>query len=221
MRLRFLVDGFNVYHGLKAAADDQCAEDATPLNQQGTRWFDLRQYCESFVADVCPSGSSIERIQYFSAFARHMQARHPDVVARHHSYIECLQDQGIEVMMGQFKELKGRTCPKCGAPISRHEEKETDVAMAANLMAAFAKNECDAAVLVTGDTDMVPVVKVARGVFPHKKIGFLFPYRRSNEELVKLADFHKRTKRKACFASQLPDPFVKADGSKVLKPASW
>ncbi len=221
MRVRFLIDGFNVYHGLRTAAWDRSMQLGGPGSHAGTKWFDLPRYCRDYVRTVLPHGAQLERILYFSALATHLQASEPDVVARHHTYLDCLRDQDVEVILGRFKETTGRTCPTCGGAIVRHEEKETDVAIAAQLMAAFAEDRCDTAVLVTGDTDMTPVVKAARATFPTKKIGFLFPHGRSHSELQKLADSSARTTQRMCLSLQMADPFVKRDGSVITKPPSW
>ena len=125
------------------------------------------------------------------------------------------------VTIDRFKAVTGRTCAVCGAPAVRHEEKETDVAIAASMMAAFATDTCDMAVLVSGDTDMAPAIRAARRAFPEKRIGILFPYGRSHDELRRLADVHRRTSLKQCFAFQLPDPFVTADGRIIPKPTAW
>lgn len=221
MRVRFLIDGFNVYHGLKTAAWDRSLQLGGPGSHVGTKWFDVRRYCRDFVSTVLPSGAQLERVLYFSALATHLQASEPDVVARHQTYLDCLRDQGVEIILGRFKEITNRTCSTCGAAIVRHEEKETDVAIAAQLMAAFAEDLCDTVVLVTGDTDMTPVVKAARVTFPSKRIGFLFPYGRSHAELQKLADYSARTTQRMCFSLQMPNPYIKRDGSEVTKPSSW
>ena len=121
MRVRFLVDGFNVYHGLKQAARDRCKQLQLPQNSSGTKWLDLPRYCRDFVSNECPKGFFVEKIQYFSAYATHLQASQPDVRARHQAYVECLEDQGVDVIMGRFKEITGRTCERCSAPIVRQE----------------------------------------------------------------------------------------------------
>lgn len=221
MRVRFFVDGFNLYHGLRQATRERSRQRDHGLSTQGAKWFDLQRYCRDFVKNVLPSGSALQGVEYFTAYATHLQPSQPDVVSRHMRYVECLEDLGVVVTIGRFKAVTGRTCTVCGAPIVRHEEKETDVAIAASMMAAFATDTCDMAVLVTGDTDMVPAIKAARRAFPEKRIGFLFPYGRTHDELRRLADFHRRTSLKQCFAYQLPDPFVAADGRIIAKPAEW
>lgn len=74
---------------------------------------------------------------------------------RHQKYIEALQDTGVDPYFGRFRRAvrQGR---------ERFEEKETDVAIGVHLMAGFALDLCDMAVIVSGDTDLVPAFRVAR-----------------------------------------------------------
>jgi hypothetical protein len=55
---------------------------------------------------------------------------------------------------------------------------------------------------------------------PEKRIGFLFPYKRKNKELAKLATGYKISKEKYS-KHQFSNPFILTDGSSRTKPASW
>lgn len=66
------------------------------------------------------------------------------------------------------------------------KNKETDVAIAAHLIEQLADDTCDAAVLVTGDTDQAAGVRVAKRMFPQKEIFILYPVGRKNDDLEKL-----------------------------------
>lgn len=79
----------------------------------------------------------------------------------------------------------------------------------------------DAVVLVTGDTDLVPAIEIARATFPDKSIGVLFPYKRHNHELKLLADVSMKCRPGLYTACQLPDEVLSPDGQKIRKPASW
>lgn len=117
MRVRFLIDGFNVYHSLKDAAAHQDAERGS-RGFRGARWFNVRRLC-----------------------------------------LDALKDTGVEVHLGQFR--------RAGRPgLERFEEKETDVAICAHLMAGFALDLCDMTVIVSGDTDLAPALRVARETVP-------------------------------------------------------
>lgn len=213
MRIRFLVDGFNVYHSLKDAArlNDERRGTSGCL---GTRWFDLQRLAHEFIRTRLDGQAAVEKIQYFSAYAHHLQASSPDRIVRHQTYIACLLEFGIEPELGRFKPA-GRRGNR------RFEEKETDVAIGVHMMAAFATNACDMAVLVSGDTDLSPAIRVARATFPDKRIGVIFPFKRHQTELERLADVSMKVSSGMCFQFQLPDPVVTADGAVLRKPSSW
>jgi uncharacterized LabA/DUF88 family protein len=105
--------------------------------------------------------------------------------------------------------------------VRRWEEKETDVAIGARLLELICKDMCDTAVLVTGDTDLVPAIRAARRLDPAKDIVALQPYRRVNRELSRCAD-RALTIRVASYARhQLPLAAPESDGSLVSRPTEW
>lgn len=101
------------------------------------------------------------------------------------------------------------------------KSKETDVAIAAKLLELFFLDKCDTAVLVTGDTDIVPAVKTAQRIFSNKSIAFLLSYKRHNKELAKLASQHFEIKKETYPRHQFPDPFITPRGKSITKPATW
>lgn len=210
-RVRFLVDGFNLYHSLKDAGEERDSELGT-TGCLGTRWLDISKLCKSLSSGHLRK-HKVEKIQYFSAYATHLQERKPQVIQRHERYIEALKSSGVEVVLGKFK--------KAGPPnYSRYEEKGTDVAIAAHMLVAFALDTCDTVVLVTGDTDLVPAIELAKTTFPNKRIGVLIPHNRHNEELKRAANWTVNIKRKNYFKNQFPDPVLSGKVS-ISKPATW
>jgi len=93
---------------------------------------------------------------------------------------------GIEPIMGRFKP-KDVDCPVCNAVFVKHEEKETDVAIATKLLEVLSLKQCETVVLVTGDTDLVPAIKIAKSLFPGNIVLFAFPFARKNKELANIA----------------------------------
>lgn len=169
-RVSFLVDGFNLYHSVRQAAK---------VLKTSTKWLDISRLCASYlplVRDVVGEKTELRSIYYFSALAKHLEAIDPDVTARHREFIRCLEDTGMLVVISRFK-AKDIKCPnpKCNNAFVRYEEKETDVAIASKLLEIFFVNECDTAVLVTGDTDLAPAFRTANRLFPKKHM--LFPIR--------------------------------------------
>jgi uncharacterized LabA/DUF88 family protein len=212
-RTTFLIDGFNLYHSVKNASID------LGLKGTGTRWLNIYALCSSYLHAI-GNNAQIADVYYFSALAKHIEAFKPDVVARHLTFIECLKATGVSAELARFKK-KNILCPHCNQNIKRYEEKETDVAIAAKLLEVFHLDQCDTVVIVTGDTDIVPAVKTAQRLFPHKMIGFLLPYKRHNRELVKLTPLHFEIKKEAYTRHQFPDPFVTPKGKKIIKPTAW
>jgi uncharacterized LabA/DUF88 family protein len=160
----------------------------------------------------------LESIYYFSALATHLND--PGKIARHQVYITCLKATGIIPVLGRFK-YKEIICPYCHKKIARYEEKETDVAIAVKLCDILSEDKCEVSVMMTGDTDLAPVVRHAKVSFPDKTIIFAFPYRRENTELGKLASGSFKMSRRSYERHQLGNPFLLPDGSRVNKPPAW
>jgi len=206
-RTTFLVDGFNLYHSIKDLQRDFGIR---------TKWLNIRDLCVSLLP-LIDKHAGLQNIYYFSAYATHLND--PEVLTRHQNYVSCLEDTGIIAIISRFK-AKTIRCPSCGTIIIRHEEKETDVAIAAKLLELFARNACENVVLVTGDTDLVPAVKCARQLFSGCQVFVAFPYGRKNKELAQLTHSFK-IGRARYMAHQFPDPFILKDGTHINKPNSW
>ena len=212
-RTSFLIDGFNLYHSVKTASRD------LGLNGGGTRWLDIRSMCQSYL-HLIDTTARLGEIYYFSALAKHLENRKPDVTLRHKTYIRCLEDCGVFVELHRFK--KNLTfCQKCTQTFNRREEKETDVAMATRMLEILFLDKCDTIVLVTGDTDVVPAVKTAQRIFPTNEIVFLMPYKRHNKELAILCSKHFDISSQNYTKHQFADPFINKKGKSIIKPSSW
>ena len=216
-RATFLIDGFNLYHS---------ARDAEKVLNSSTKWLDIKKLCSSYlpiVSGAVKEKTRIEKVYYFSAFAKHIEVYDPDVTTRHKDLIKCFEDTGVTVEISRFKEKKIRCHAQhgCRKEFVKHEEKETDVAIAAKLFEVFIADECDTAVLVTGDTDIAPAVTTANRLFPKKTILFAFPYKRKNKELSKLFPVSFKINIKQYAKNQFSDPYTLSDGTLINKPPSW
>jgi uncharacterized LabA/DUF88 family protein len=126
----------------------------------------------------------------------------------------------VSVTLSRFKQ-KDVLCPRCGNRFTRHEEKETDVAIAMQLMEIAARGECEVVVLVSGDTDLVPAIRAANRVSPSIIVGVAFPFLRHNAELRAVADFTFSIGQRDVQRAQFPPAVSLVDGKVVLKPAAW
>lgn len=213
IRTSFLIDGFNLYHSVKAAGHD------LGLGGSGTRWLDIRSMCQSYL-HLIDTTARLSEIYYFSALARHLENKKPDIIARHQTYIRCLADSGVNVELHRFKKSL-TVCHKCNQKFNRREEKETDVAMATRMLELLFLDRCDTIVLVTGDTDIVPAVKTAKNIFSNKEIIFMMPYKRHNKELATLVSRHFDISSSNYTKHQFADPYFTGKGKSIVKPAKW
>jgi len=95
---------------------------------------------------------------------------------RHTRYLDAISASGIVTHLGVFKPKDIRNhSPTCDVHLRRHEEKETDVAIASAIVEAAAARECSAIALVSGDTDLVPALQTARRIHSGLKRYCFFP----------------------------------------------
>jgi uncharacterized LabA/DUF88 family protein len=206
MRVVAFIDGFNLYH----AIDD--------LRKHHLKWVDLRQVCEVFSP---PPDMDLLEVYYFSAFATWRPASYK----RHRDYVAALQVYGVTPVLGRFKE-KDRRCFACGNAWTDHEEKETDVNLAVYLLDLAYRNAFDRALVVSGDSDLVPAVRMVRERFPEKDFRIIAPVGRGfSMDLLKVAGGKKsgRRLRESHLESALLSREVRgSDGRSIIsRPAEY
>jgi uncharacterized LabA/DUF88 family protein len=216
-RVGFIIDGFNLYHSL----DEVYRKDK---EKHSTKWLNLQSLCQSYIQAIgqeLGERVALERVDYFSALATHLTAKHPEKVIKHKDYIRCLEKTEVRVNLGRFKkkEIKYRN-HKCRVSIFTHEEKETDVALAVSAFELFHNDTIDVLAVVSGDSDLVPAVQAVKRNFPDKKVVAVFPSGRKSDDLEKNVDASIRISSKAYAKHQLPNPF-QLDNLQIAKPETW
>ena len=194
------IDGFNLYYGLKEGG----------LNR--FYWLDLRMLSLQLLR---PQQKLVE-VKYFTA-----RVSDPaDKRKRQSNYLEALQAHcGIQPFEGQFL-AKPVECFGCHRVWPDHEEKMTDVNIATQLLMDAWKDRFDLAIIVSGDSDLVPPIASIKEEFPHKNVLVAFPPDRVSRQLQQTtASFH--INEKAFRNCQLPDVVVKPDGTELHRPATW
>jgi len=196
-----LVDGFNFYHALDTNPTYHCY-----------KWLSLIKLSKCFIL----GNDHLEGVEYFTTLATWDPAK----VARHRLFIKANETEGVKVIYGQFKR-KQRKCPECLKLIRTFEEKQTDVNIALRLFELAVQDRYDKAIIISGDTDLIPAVKVVQKTFPAKKVGVLLPIGRASEDLKQQTDFHHKMKLQHLISSRFEDRIVLADGSTLDCPTSW
>jgi uncharacterized LabA/DUF88 family protein len=206
-KIAFLIDGFNLYHAL-----DYC--HATPQHDRYRRykWLNLRKLASLFVGPL----DTLSDVLYFTALATWM----PEKTERHRLFIRALETEGVTIIYGEFKR-KDKRCLVCRKRYSTFEEKQTDVNIAIQLLQLAIRDRYDRAVIVSGDTDLIPAIKAVRVSFPNKQIGIMIPIGGSSEDLKKHADFRFKMKEHHLVSSRFPDSIKLSSGATLDCPPNW
>ncbi len=105
---------------------------------------------------------------------------------RQHNYLEVLELRGnIEFYFGNYRD-KSYACSGCNRPNSISNEKQTDVNIAVQMLVDAYEDAFDVAVIMSGDSDLVPPIKEIKRLFPAKKIYACFPPKRRSKEIRKI-----------------------------------
>ena len=162
-RLGVYIDGFNLYHGLKAAAGRKFL------------WLDV----EALARTLSRPDQTLEFVKYFTADVRDAPASE----ARQDIYLRALETRSKTLIYrGRFQE-KNVTCRQCKKSWRTYEEKETDVAIAAALMEDAVTEQWDTALIISGDSDLCPAVRALQRLRPAKRLVAAFPPKRHSDEL--------------------------------------
>ncbi|MCB4757566.1 MAG: NYN domain-containing protein [Elusimicrobia bacterium] len=149
------IDGFNLYHAIN------------DLGKNHLKWLDLWGLSSRFATKP---DQFLTAVKYFSAFATWL----PGPYKRHRDYVDALKTNNVEFIEGGFKE-KTRYCKNCHAKWIGHEEKETDVNIAIHILNDAYLDLFDQALLFSADSDLVPVIKLVKQLFPQKFIYIVKP----------------------------------------------
>ncbi len=198
-RYSFYIDGFNVYYSLNN------------IKFCKYKWLNYRAYAESFLNP----NDSIADIFYFTTYVTWK----PDSWNRHKQYIKALRAEGVKEVLGRFTK-KRATCHICHGQYKTREEKQTDVNIALYAVADAVNDRYDRAVIISGDTDLLPVIEMIHKLAPDKEVGVVFPPRRFNNTLKASSDFSRNMGEAILKASQFPDKVV-VGGMTIERPATW
>lgn len=99
-----------------------------------------------------------------------------------------------------------------------YEEKKSDVNMALAIYRDAAKNKYEKAILITGDNDIAPAVKLVRGDYPQKEFMVLFPPGGKGHALKKICQIKQIIQEQQLRIAQLPNPVMVKDPQ---NPTQW
>lgn len=195
------IDGFNLYHGLMEA------------RMGGSRWLDLVGMSQSLLEP----NQRLVLVRYFTTRIRNR----PDKEERQNTYIDAVVSRGgLEIDFGFFLSKRGQ-CRQCGNQWSAYEEKKTDVNIAVRLLNDAFDDLFDTALLVSGDSDLVPAVESVKARYSTKRLIVAFPPRRFSNDLARAAHASLVIGDDKIRGNRLPDPVKTAEGIELRAPAGW
>jgi uncharacterized LabA/DUF88 family protein len=218
-RVVVFIDGFNLYHAIHdlrpptvlAKAD----WDSFRKWRQHLKWLNLKGLSQGFVGN---HHEELKEVLYFSAYATWM----PDQHKRHQAYVAALESHDVSVVMGRFKPRDKRCLATCKEAYVTHEEKETDVNVALHLTNYAWQNKYDHAIVISGDSDLVPAVECVSKIFPKKKVTIATPPNRGANELIQAARGNRlRIKVPDLLGNLLPDKLKGKAGKEITRPPNY
>ena len=205
-RTNVYVDGFNLYYG---------AVRKTPY-----KWLDIRRMCE-----LAFPQNGIHEVHYCTAIVKDAPWD-PQQSLRQLTFIRALRTTGVEIYRGSFishvKSLPLAKAPAKGskmADVVVTEEKGSDVALGALLVAHGYQGRYEAAIVVSNDSDLVLPIKIVREELG-LPVGIYNPHPTYSVELSKVASFKKQIRKGVLQAAQFPSTLTDANGT-ISKPSKW
>jgi uncharacterized LabA/DUF88 family protein len=164
----------------------------------------------------------IHRIRYFTALVT-PRPSDPQQRTRQEIYLRALMTiPNLSIHRGRFLASKVRMKLANGTgtvEVLKTEEKGSDVNLASYLLIDAYSSDCDVAVIVSNDSDLVfPIEHIKKHL--GKTIGILNPYSRASRELLPLASFYKPIRQKALAVCLFENELTDSIG-KFHKPESW
>ena len=198
------IDGLNLYYGA--------------LKNTLWKWLNLYEYFHRL-----RNGDSIQAIKYFTAKVKSSKDQQ--------AYLTAVSTTSVQVILGAFKNKKiacrVRNCTHAGSRAFPYpEEKRTDVNIGIHLINDGYKNSYDSAVIVTGDSDIIPALEMVKREFPTKRLICYVPDYFGKRGIG--ADLQKTVSSRCSILpnillkrSQFPSQVTDSQGRTITKPATW
>ena len=195
------IDGFNFYYGLKQY----------PWKKY--YWLDIVKLIESFLH----SNQELIAVKYFSARPTDVDKR-----KRQDAFFQANKENPkFKLILGKYlkKEIE---CFKCHNVIQTYEEKESDVRFATQIVADAFMHNCDAAIIISADSDMIPAIELAKEA--KVRVYIYSPPNQFSSNLATMGSgmpLQMRRYEKKFKSSLLPDKITLSNGYELSIPTKW
>ena len=195
------VDGFNLYYGMKEGGWNDVL------------WLNVKQLAISLLK----GDQRLLSTKYFTSRLRN----HPHKERKQTTYLDALATVSeLSIYYGHYQSHI-EECRRCGHTYPYANEKMTDVNIATELLIDSFNDRFDTALLITGDSDLVPPIKAIHSNFLNKRVLVGFPPNRFNLNVKNVARGSFMIGRKKLKDAQFPDQVAKHNGYILNKPGTW
>ena len=194
------IDGFNLYFGMMEAGFFHL------------KWLNL----VNLVSNLLKSNQELICVKYFTSRV----SNNPEKQKRQSLYLEALESVGVKLYFGNYQR-DTIECNRCGNIWPKFNEKMTDVNIATQILEDAYKDSYDMAMLISGDSDLVPPIRAVHASFVDKRVFVAFPPKRFNNSISLVAKGSLIIGRKKLLDSQFDNSIPKTDGYILTKPVEW
>ncbi len=141
--VKVYIDGFNFYHAVEKIGDSRL------------KWINYR----TLALTLLRPGEELIGTVFFTAIWRFNQAKQ----LRHMNFIAAQRHSGVEVIEGNFV-TPNKFCAGQNRYCPIREEKQTDVAIAVEIVKDVMSGNIQRVILITADSDQIPTAKFVASV---------------------------------------------------------
>jgi hypothetical protein len=206
--VKFYIDGFNFYRGLKEA------------KWKKYYWIDLVKLSQNLVRKY--KDFEVIEVNYFTAkpIFNQDQLKRQGILF---NVNKKLNPGLFNLHYGEYQKKNIKCLADCQKEFLVPTEKRTDVNIATQIMGDYFLKKCDVIALVTGDNDLIPPIKLIKEIDPQKEIFIFYPPFRDKSELFKYAN--KAVRLFDCtqlfIESKMDEKIDFQDGTSYTIPEKW
>lgn len=197
------VDGFNVYYSMQKS-------QGNVLHKY--KWLNLRKLLNKYVFSQT---EVLDEIYYFSALTNENDKR-----MRHLTYVNALRSENIKTVWGYLR-YDPTDCPSCKTTFMKPIEKQTDANIISQVMKMAILDEFDLALIVSADSDLVPMIKAVKHIKPTKEFRVVIPINQKAKELTQVCGDRRKIQDVHLADSQFPETVTLTDGMTISRPKEW
>lgn len=200
-RIIAYIDGFNLYFGMKEGG------------HKDIFWLNIQLLVQSFLRPY----QDLVCTKYFTSRVKN----DPLKVKRQNTYLEAIETlEDCHIYFGNYQSHI-EECRKCGHSYLYGSEKMTDVNIAVEMLKDAYLDKYDMALVITGDSDLIPPINAVHHLFKDKSVFVAFPPNRHNVSIQSAVKASIVIGRKRLKEAQFPENVAKKDGFILKRPAEW